>query len=617
MDDELLASSLELISAHLEYRIPKMTIYYVDASAAGGGDGSITTPWNSVTQVNSGAGLNDTVNFNRGDTFSGVTLTSGADGIIYQAYGEGANPIIDGLTQDRAFNSNGADGCSVDGIDFSGGNGSFQLVYWAVASDGGTQKNSVITCQNGGSGFYFQGFGAIEIENVTVNYGTSSGNLYPFIIFCNGVTTLDATNITVTPIGAATAEHPVYIRVASGSLTGTIDGLDLTGVDTAAATGQVFFQHSGTLSITDMTVVNTVGKVVIGAGGASPVCTIENLVVQDGTDHGIHCPAAGATLTLINPQIERCAEYGVVAVAPVKVTIFDGLISDCGKSGVEVTTSGTIECHDLTVSDNGSFGLIFDGTTVTNLYRVKALRNAQDGFNWTGSGTHYTEGCIADSNGTTSIAASGDGYSAHDTCTVHNFGCLAMGNLGGGFTHINTTQGSIKNCTTYGNNKVAGSSQGNDVSGIRWQTTNTIEIVDNILMNDDYAIYIDAGTVAGATMTIDRNLYYNTNTYPTESGNSLPFLWGTTDYNYADWVTQSGEADSINADPKFVDTTSFELAISSPAIGSSDQNWTPSAPRPAGANGEPYPDRSIDKGGNQSQYSCGHPTKVRGSGTCI
>jgi hypothetical protein len=78
-----------------------MAIHYVDSSAGGGGDGSIGSPWNSITQVNAHAfAADDFCLFNRGQTFAG-TINPSASGtaghqITYGAYGTGALPIIDG-----------------------------------------------------------------------------------------------------------------------------------------------------------------------------------------------------------------------------------------------------------------------------------------------------------------------------------------------------------------------------------------------------------------------------------------------------------------------------------------------------------------------------------------
>ena len=82
------------------------TTYYVSNSGSDSNNGtSTTTPWKSLTKVNSFAGslkAGDNVLFNRGETFYGsITITkSGSSGapITLGAYGSGANPVITGFT---------------------------------------------------------------------------------------------------------------------------------------------------------------------------------------------------------------------------------------------------------------------------------------------------------------------------------------------------------------------------------------------------------------------------------------------------------------------------------------------------------------------------------------
>jgi hypothetical protein len=74
------------------------TTYYVKASASGTGNGlSDATAW-TFTQLKS-ATLNtgDIVNINRGDTFTGSFQNFNNAGVVFQAYGTGANPILSGL----------------------------------------------------------------------------------------------------------------------------------------------------------------------------------------------------------------------------------------------------------------------------------------------------------------------------------------------------------------------------------------------------------------------------------------------------------------------------------------------------------------------------------------
>ncbi len=83
------------------------TTYYVNCAAAADGNGSLATPWNNLTTVDTKTfAPGDSLLFNRGTTCSGsfVFSSSGtsASPITIGAYGTGALPAIDGTGQNRA-----------------------------------------------------------------------------------------------------------------------------------------------------------------------------------------------------------------------------------------------------------------------------------------------------------------------------------------------------------------------------------------------------------------------------------------------------------------------------------------------------------------------------------
>jgi len=95
--------------------VASATDYYVSSSGNDSSDGrSSTTPWQSITKVNSALpGLNpgDRILFRRGDTFYGkVRITrSGISGnpITLGAYGTGSEPVITGFTTINGWNNYG------------------------------------------------------------------------------------------------------------------------------------------------------------------------------------------------------------------------------------------------------------------------------------------------------------------------------------------------------------------------------------------------------------------------------------------------------------------------------------------------------------------------------
>ena len=68
--------------------------YYVDCGAGAGGDGSIGTPWDQLSDI-SGVGASNTIYLAKGCTWR-ETLTVPAAGITFNSYGTGAKPIISG-----------------------------------------------------------------------------------------------------------------------------------------------------------------------------------------------------------------------------------------------------------------------------------------------------------------------------------------------------------------------------------------------------------------------------------------------------------------------------------------------------------------------------------------
>lgn len=77
------------------------TSYYVDCSAAGNGNGTQASPWNTLTSVNKTTfGAGDQILFKRGATCTGTLSPKGSGGVgsplVMDAYGSGNKPIIAG-----------------------------------------------------------------------------------------------------------------------------------------------------------------------------------------------------------------------------------------------------------------------------------------------------------------------------------------------------------------------------------------------------------------------------------------------------------------------------------------------------------------------------------------
>jgi hypothetical protein len=103
------SDGLSDLCEHLEPRRLLAATYYVDAQAPAGGNGSSSSPWNSIAQVNAAAlAAGDSVLFQKGDTFRGSINVSASGSaplpITFGAYGSAsAKPIIRGSERLTGF----------------------------------------------------------------------------------------------------------------------------------------------------------------------------------------------------------------------------------------------------------------------------------------------------------------------------------------------------------------------------------------------------------------------------------------------------------------------------------------------------------------------------------
>jgi hypothetical protein len=101
--------------------------YYVNCAATIAGNGSASSPWNSLSSVNATTfAAGDSVFFNRGTTCTGMFWPkgSGATGALITAgaYGSGAKPIIAGGTNTAAIKLYNQHHWRIENLETSGGN---------------------------------------------------------------------------------------------------------------------------------------------------------------------------------------------------------------------------------------------------------------------------------------------------------------------------------------------------------------------------------------------------------------------------------------------------------------------------------------------------------------
>ena len=103
------------------------TTYYVDCSAGSNGDGTQSSPWNTLDSVNSTTfASGDSILFQRGMTCSGMLQPQGSGSsaapITIGAYGDGAEPIISGGSNTAAVQLLDQEYWDIENIETTGGN---------------------------------------------------------------------------------------------------------------------------------------------------------------------------------------------------------------------------------------------------------------------------------------------------------------------------------------------------------------------------------------------------------------------------------------------------------------------------------------------------------------
>jgi len=142
-----------------------MASYYVNASADDGGDGTTQAltgancAWNEISDVNSYMGsfaAADDVSLNRGDEWSdALEITdSGNAGnpITFQAYGTGADPIINGSNALTTWAESDIEGWYADGSEFTDNFNDNDLTGWDSTTGGVANQNGRLEVTVDGSG---------------------------------------------------------------------------------------------------------------------------------------------------------------------------------------------------------------------------------------------------------------------------------------------------------------------------------------------------------------------------------------------------------------------------------------------------------------------------------
>jgi len=313
--------------------------YYVDSSAANGGNGSAGSPWNDLTDI-TGVAAGDTVLLKRGSVWR-QTLTIGASGtqaarITFGAYGEGERPLIKASA------------------DLSGG-----ATYRWTASGSGTNEYYLQTAAGGNpslaspayvwiAGTYAAAGTIGDLDNGQRAYGDNDSLGY----------------------------NTLYIRSDAGDP-------DATGllVESSARQNAIYGASRSGITIQDIDARHSISYCVRFATTSSSV-TLQRMTISDS--YAYAQLSACSTATLHRVLFERCLDVQrglVVDTGASTVTVTSCIFKGGNGSGIYITTGGSVSLKHCT----------FIGSRVEHVYNTStAVVTAQNCiFSAGGTGGQY------------------------------------------------------------------------------------------------------------------------------------------------------------------------------------------------------------------------------------
>jgi len=345
--------------------------YYVDADAAGGGNGSVGTPWNTIAQVNAvDFADGDIIKFEKSDTFDDASITLAAvtnpatKTITIQAYGAGDLPWIKGAgTQGGIFiNNNNQDGLSISLKDLNL-DGQHFTADWAAIHLYDLKDITIDNIEADGSVGYVEGeqsraisitnpTGDVEIKNCTIEHWgpdtlwdtppTPSGAVDHEGIFIHGAITA----------GKTVSIHNNTIREIEG------DGIQLE--DVRASGGTIIYLN---------TLWNS-GENNLDIKGCYYVSVYNNTIGRDATFTGTSGSSNGE-LTQPSVQIlDFNHGYGSN-----DIEIHDNLIGPDDRVNIRIAASSTEVNNDINIHHNYFNAAKYHYLTYTSATNLKIHNN--------------------------------------------------------------------------------------------------------------------------------------------------------------------------------------------------------------------------------------------------
>lgn len=311
--------------------------------------------------------------------------------------------------------------------------------------------------------------------------------------------------------------------------------------------------------------VNLILKSVTSTGGAAQGIwldsgggIIENCIITGAGAWSLVIDTSGAYV--ISGTTFSAGEYGALVRGTSTGTMTDCVCHTINNQyGFSVGGGSWVltDCTAYGITNVLATGFRAGGTATMTCIGCVAYDIAADGFDNRGTGTLTCRRCLSYNNGALGVENSGDGYTGHGGALVLEY-CIAYGNTKAGVA-VAGGDLTVYNCSFYDNDDGAGVGWTSNL-GIGINTTGTVIIKNCITQGHEFEIYVNAASLPGLTLTCDYNCFY-------DSLGGDAFHYDGTDYDWADWKTQSGgDGNSLNENPLMVDPASqdFHLQIGSP-----------------------------------------------------
>ena len=497
------------------------------------------------------SGKNATSPFADAD-YSATAIAPGKAGASYLGIADSAGGLYPRTTHNSGISPNGAQsGTTISGFRISPSDGANKIGIglWAVYTN-------------------------LTLSNLTVNMAAVTGTT-------DGIYGSANANNGMSISGFAISGHS---RVGIYFLGNAQTGLTISDGSIAGGTIGIQIRYPNGLVIRNVPITGTSNAsyaAYIYDGIAGGLLTIDNLD-SDGSNAGVALYISNCNFSILstikNLNYSSNAKPSLQLRGVQNLTISDSIFEalfGASVSGIfaDATggTSANITLDNVISLGPGPGGFYFTDTANAVVNDSTVVGVSGHAIEWTGTSTGSAKRCKVLRCGTKSITSTGVAFVFHNSVNIIIDDCIAAYNTTSAVAALETSTGSIINCSFYKNGGKWSTSGGSDSvrAGMYQQTTSVAGWVykNNIIsQNWPYQVYSDG------TATFANNLYESDTTTP----ETAEFYYSSNGRNFAYWLANI-EATAKNASPQWVsvplssastlNATDFLLADSSPASG--------------------------------------------------